>query len=137
MPKDHPRIRGNHNWILFLLLLKTGSPPHTREPQRSPEYAGPEIGITPAYAGTTAQKAAQQAQNKDHPRIRGNHRSGTNQSHMWLWITPAYAGTTLYEYGFQFISQDHPRIRGNHHSVAVVVVDVIGSPPHTREPPLP
>ena len=48
-----------------------GSPPHVRERLRAADDAGPVSGITPACAGKTAQAAAQQVQDEDHPRMCG------------------------------------------------------------------
>ena len=50
-----------------------GSPPLTREPQIFPIQIIDQVGITPAYAGTTFRKVAHKDPEEDHPRLRGNH----------------------------------------------------------------
>ena len=72
--RDHPRIRGEHRYILVGDWLLQGSSPHTRgAPRTSPTGSGP-LRIIPAYAGST-------------------------ETLVWLlgnvfWIIPAYAGST-------------------------------------------
>ena len=51
--RDHPRLRGNYQSTLYLPLLKSGSPPLTRELLTAKIYIKRIYGITPAYAGTT------------------------------------------------------------------------------------
>ena len=51
---DHPRIRGEHDWLLRVPLAGEGSSPHTRgAPMISTCGAGMR-GIIPAYAGSTS-----------------------------------------------------------------------------------
>ena len=58
--QDHPRLRGEHHYILLTILSKQGSPPPTRG---TPvwESRSPEGGrITPAYAGNTSDSDSQE-----------------------------------------------------------------------------
>ena len=49
--KDHPRTRGEKTHDVVLLILKIGSPPHTRGKERTYAHERNEQGITPAHAG--------------------------------------------------------------------------------------
>ena len=48
-------------------------------------------------------------------------------------ITPAYAGQISREDSFTGGAEDHPRIRGTNQITEKDLVDVSGSPPHTRD----
>ena len=112
-----------------------GSSPHTRGAP-SPVSRQPTIRrIIPAYAGSTAAPPRRRAMKPDHPRIRGEHRSGgrrqtgflgssphtrgAQRRFEWLhtlWgIIPAYAGSTHRLGCAGDFGRDHPRIRGEHH----------------------
>ena len=154
--RDHPRIRGEHDWLptsdctvdgiipayagnthplARKVALAAGSSPHTRGTPRPARYAPFPLWIIPAYAGNTAVIFRAAHANGDHPRIRGEHYNGT----AWLTdlggIIPAYAGNTLCRncvgghcrgssphtrgtlvarpYHIE-ADRDHPRIRGEH-----------------------
>ena len=51
--RDHPRLRGNYFCAYRFLLARTGSPPLTRELPSHHTPLPAQMGITPAYAGTT------------------------------------------------------------------------------------
>ena len=70
---DHPRIRGEHVWILTTDGLPPGSSPHTRGARRRVRRLGAGRGIIPAYAGSTTSTPPACAKSPDHPRIRGEH----------------------------------------------------------------
>ena len=129
---DHPRIRGEH------------------------EYLGVDrddhAGIIPAYAGSTLTRSMSSWQASDHPRIRGEH--------CWLMvplsihfgssphtrgalprdlqggrrgrIIPAYAGSTRCRWCAIRPGRDHPRIRGEHSPSTMASVRRHESSPHTR-----
>ena len=71
--KDHPRLCGEHVTIYLLLLVLKGSPP----PMRGTRYYFfcqlLHLGITPAYAGNTLIYSERQWQQRDHPRLCGEH----------------------------------------------------------------
>ena len=94
-------------------------------------------GIIPAYAGSTIMALAALTQwGGDHPRIRGEHHSEADLTHMVagssphtrgaraavtiavapVGIIPAYAGSTTRRRGWSnaLTGRDHPRIRGEH-----------------------
>ena len=68
-----PRLRGNYTWGEVSGKPSTGSPPLTRELQYQQSVELQNIGITPAYAGTTTSVVRGKAENQDHPRLRGNY----------------------------------------------------------------
>ena len=150
--EDHPRIRGEHAPIVWLIALKTGSSPHTRG---APERAGgppAAQGIIPAYAGSTPSRSPPAGMVADHPRIRGEHtRSSTRPTEksgssphtrgarrarqpgaLDRRIIPAYAGSTPASPTGSSPGRDHPRIRGEHYGHLSVLRDNVGSSPHTR-----
>ena len=51
--EDHPRLRGEHQWITLQIVLMQGSPPPTRGTQAQGRKNPLSGGITPAYAGNT------------------------------------------------------------------------------------
>ena len=55
--EDHPRIRGDYQKRLLLMLLWWGSPPHTRGLLRFKSFILDFVRITPAYAGTTVKRS--------------------------------------------------------------------------------
>ena len=153
--QDHPRIRGNHIETPLSTMVEAGSPPHTREPLILIVLVIGLFRITPAYAGTTYVEKCYLIRYKDHPRIRGNHyisaeciiaiigspphtreppKELTHKERVQR-ITPAYAGTTATLLINNQSARDHPRIRGNHRNFGANNYDILGSPPHTREPP--
>ena len=70
---DHPRIRGEHSCFSWPCVSCRGSSPHTRGAQDHPRHPCREIGIIPAYAGSTTADGPTAASTRDHPRIRGEH----------------------------------------------------------------
>ena len=80
MPKsalagDHPRIRGEHFGGTYAVRFYEGSSPHTRGAPNRPGSSRQGTGIIPAYAGSTLVGCATCTLKRDHPRIRGEHRS--------------------------------------------------------------
>ena len=78
--RDHPRIRGEHPGAPILGAVPLGSPPHTRGTLRPSLHKQGFSGITPAYAGNTADPGTFSESHEDHPRIRGEH---TGRSGAW------------------------------------------------------
>ena len=71
---DHPRIRGEHSGVSWIVKNGTGSSPHTRGAHRRHRHRHPRRGIIPAYAGSTSSYPTCELPRTDHPRIRGEHR---------------------------------------------------------------
>ena len=136
IPRDHPRIRGEHFIPCSLANLSKGSSPHTRGARERSIQGYSPLGIIPAYAGSTPSLLPCSKACRDHPRIRGEHcsiliskvfplgssphtrgaREAIEQLDDFSGIIPAYAGsTTAFRLSFP-LSWDHPRIRGEHGS---------------------
>ena len=70
---DHPRIRGEHPHSHSGTPTKTGSSPHTRGALAGGLGGVDDLGIIPAYAGSTSPSTPSRNSRPDHPRIRGEH----------------------------------------------------------------
>mgnify|MGYP001689798210 CR=1 FL=1 len=132
-----------------------GSSPHTRGAREGLRQRGEDLGIIPAYAGSTTPPTRSRSKLEDHPRIRGEHIVGSigmvigwgssphtrgalrkvNVISVARRIIPAYAGSTRDGTGATIAAADHPRIRGEHDPVGVGDGWVGGSSPHTRGAP--
>ena len=153
--EDHPRIRGEHFFSIYLASDSAGSSPHTRGALlRGDAFCGVP-GIIPAYAGSTPSRSGRQRSPRDHPRIRGEHRlfteyerrGGGSSPHTrgarlrrqrcdsGIGIIPAYAGSTRARHRRCAAARDHPRIRGEHHMRVGHLPSTTGSSPHTRGAP--
>ena len=134
MPRDHPRIRGEH--------------------LRGRRREGRRAGIIPAYAGNTAPSSRiAHASPGSSPHTRGTP-CRPCRSRAARWIIPAYAGNTTRRiqevlgcpgssphtrgtraggHSRRLGRRDHPRIRGEHAALVWNLDGVIvGSSPHTR-----
>ena len=131
---DHPRIRGEHRRRPGRDRRRAGSSPHTRGAQQAQQRRFADVGIIPAYAGSTRLIRRVVSAPRDHPRIRGEHRfpqrrggrgrgssphtrgalAHHREGKMCRGIIPAYAGSTLGFVGEGQREEDHPRIRGEH-----------------------
>ena len=152
--KDHPRVCGNHPFCLVEPVSHPGSPPRVREPLSEIAKAIPQVGITPACAGTTLTQKTNSITLRDHPRVCGNHGSTRWDSTVpqgspprvreplciyghdidKVGITPACAGTTRQDNGQRRAGEDHPRVCGNHPRSRKLRPFWTGSPPRVREP---
>ena len=75
MSWDHPRIRGEHAMFGDFHPPSFGSSPHTRGARPSASCPPAARRIIPAYAGSTDSAMVSLQSNRDHPRIRGEHRA--------------------------------------------------------------
>ena len=151
-PWDHPRIRGEHVSDEVGQVGEGGSSPHTRGAPRDVPPENIDIGIIPAYAGSTLHRRRPHPGGSDHPRIRGEH-SMRHLRYGVVWgssphtrgapvrvdgadhvgrIIPAYAGSTRRRPDRTSWIQDHPRIRGEHPAEHPLAAYASGSSPHTR-----
>ena len=132
--------------------LVVGSSPHTRGALVLQSGALVELGIIPAYAGSTMRYTFGHRTELDHPRIRGEHPPAGMESTIFpgssphtrgarsrsparddrCRIIPAYAGSTAGDGGSDEGGGDHPRIRGEHRRHLHGMVHGAGSSPHTR-----
>ena len=134
-PRDHPRIRGEHPLLTPGFRDGMGSSPHTRGALDRVGRDLDDVGIIPAYAGSTRPACARGRSPQDHPRIRGEHPWPADRPHRICRIIPAYAGSTTPSWKVTGNPEDHPRIRGEHaiHTRRADCSD--GSSPHTRGAP--
>ena len=112
--RDHPRVCGEHFFWTKKRSQRPGSPPRMRGARRHGEQQERMVGITPAYAGSTANRFSMPHTWRDHPRVCGEHVKGLRNMYRDLGspprmrgahdvrsltspspgITPAYAGST-------------------------------------------
>ena len=131
---DHPRIRGEHDFLELHPVERVGSSPHTRGARIWGGETPADRGIIPAYAGSTGERSGFRPTPRDHPRIRGEHlpkppaKTGSVGSSPHTRgalrrpqgrdrggrIIPAYAGSTTNSKTWTRSRWDHPRIRGEH-----------------------
>ncbi len=149
---DHPRVRGEHLPPPMISVEACGSSPRTRGTRQVRAELSRKYRIIPAYAGNTTPKNTPLPAPPDHPRVRGEHITGTAMllpsagssprtrgtllRHLFpfghLRIIPAYAGNTV-RYSAQWASSsDHPRVRGEHAFFAASSAWTSGSSPRTR-----
>ena len=150
--RDHPRMRGEHEFTAKLDLIKMGSSPHARGARRKVLAVVNNYGIIPACAGSTVAPNVRMWCREDHPRMRGEHAASYPQSRSMrgssphargaprrpvrspgrLGIIPACAGSTLRIVVNVNEDWDHPRMRGEHAAVTFAVTHGGGSSPHAR-----
>ena len=73
IPVDHPRICGEHAHERGFGDATVGSSPHMRGTPYAIDFVHEITGIIPAYAGNTEDLYLTRRQNRDHPRICGEH----------------------------------------------------------------
>ena len=152
MSMDHPRIRGEHSTRWSPPSWNPGSSPHTRGAHFEVVVDPIQLGIIPAYAGSTPSCTSTHPSPGDHPRIRGEHFPSVSHSPTFRGssphtrgalpdgrrylaehgIIPAYAGSTIGSAAPATSDTDHPRIRGEHTSGRRSASGTRGSSPHTR-----
>ena len=64
---------GDHASKHYLKRLVGGSPPHVRGPQKQEGVTKLFVRITPACAGTTLRRYQTELDDRDHPRMCGDH----------------------------------------------------------------
>ena len=78
LPRDHPRMCGEHRSIVGIGVACQGSSPHVRGARRPRQPGIRPNGIIPACAGSTQVRLRRRPWTEDHPRMCGEHRSGFN-----------------------------------------------------------
>ena len=73
LSKDHPRIRGEHDFVKKPIRKRQGSSPHSRGTLAWENTDILPSGIIPAFAGNTIEGTRDIIARWDHPRIRGEH----------------------------------------------------------------
>ena len=93
MPKDHPRLRGEHKGLPQTLHRHPGSPPLTRGTPVPLFRTILLSGITPAYAGNTYANGSIPRIRRDHPRLRGEHDMNNDDISDTMGSPPLTRGT--------------------------------------------
>ena len=150
--RDHPRVCGEHTRILKTPVNNVGSSPRMRGTPATRIRPRNRIGIIPAYAGNTNWFDDGVLDDKDHPRVCGEHAiiNGTEMlskgssprmrgtqfpahpDHRWSGIIPAYAGNTRTVNDGRIGQGDHPRVCGEHTGSKHVGLLYTGSSPRMR-----
>ena len=149
---DHPRVCGEHPCCALTMRPKSGSSPRMRGTPTAATPPRRSSGIIPAYAGNTRQQPRRCRQNRDHPRVCGEHPNGkvvaltTSGSSPRMrgtlvvplqhvpraGIIPAYAGNTRLTVSLLTVSWDHPRVCGEHFLGICKTARIMGSSPRMR-----
>ena len=123
---DHPRIRGEHEVEALDCVVGDGI---------IPAYAGSTYvdwdtgvkgwGSSPHTRGAPSSEAMTLTHRRDHPRIRGEHFTGSLAMGGIPGIIPACAGSTEDRMRYCRSLGDHPRIRGEHR-IHSSIHDILG-----------
>ena len=140
MRHNHPRLCGEKRHQITFWCNYRGSPPPMRGKAALSGYDCTAGGITPAYAGKSADADSHKALGEDHPRLCGEKAKKARQTpedrgspppmrgkgsritkaSVRIGITPAYAGkSAAYEQRCRTL-EDHPRLCGEKTSVLVM-----------------
>ena len=154
-PRDHPRMCGEHPLVTSSASPSAGSSPHVRGARHHLHKIATRHGIIPACAGSTFNASFGALQNRDHPRMCGEHAQGQwaaevrvglsphvrgahrrqPQLRQRAGIIPACAGSTCWSRSTSRTVRDHPRMCGEHFDAGDLEVHVGGSSPHVRGAP--
>ena len=149
---DHPRMCGEHLSFMAFLMVSAGSSPHVRGARHHLHKIATRHGIIPACAGSTFNASFGALQNRDHPRMCGEHAQGQwaaevrvglsphvrgahrrqPQLRQRAGIIPACAGSTCWSRSTSRTVRDHPRMCGEHVSSSPQRRMPSGSSPHVR-----
>jgi len=148
----HPRVRGEHAYVIDPTEVERGSSPRARGTPG--EQHGPVVGrgLIPACAGNTSRGARARSRPPAHPRVRGEHEGLTAEFRRLggssprargtrvvdrlagrrRRLIPACAGNTVTTPLRASARAAHPRARGEHAGIDPTAESVVGSSPHTR-----
>ena len=127
-------MRGEHPTYANSSLYMSGSSPRARGARPPHPGPAPGPGIIPACAGSTVSAHGERGDERDHPRVRGEHTCwfkgrqwptgssprargapcGGGAPSPRRWIIPACAGSTPVHIQCDHCERDHPRVRGEH-----------------------
>ena len=150
--RDHPRVCGEHFLLVEVDGDDWGSSPRvrgTRVHVAADLLAG---GIIPACAGNTSPAASRWANDRDHPRVCGEHPVAGSVSRVRMGssprvrgtpaasdsrplacgIIPACAGNTSMNVSMVSMTRDHPRVCGEHAILRAACSWLSGSSPRVR-----
>ena len=91
---DHPRMCGEHLSFKAFLMVSAGSSPHVRGARHHLHKIATRHGIIPACAGSTFNASFGALQNRDHPRMCGEHPASKDWNRKRVG-SPACAGSTM------------------------------------------
>ena len=143
---DHPRMYGEHDNQQPDAYRPVGSSPHVRGARHHLHKIATRHGIIPACAGSTFNASFGALQNRDHPRMCGEHAQGQwaaevrvglsphvrgahrrqPQLRQRAGIIPACAGSTCWSRSTSRTVRDHPRMCGEHFDAGDLEVHVGG-----------
>ena len=135
LPRDHPRMRGEHDYRVHARIRGQGSSPHARGTLPHRLELERERGIIPACAGNTPCHRRTRDSSRDHPRMRGEHAKRHNPYCWEVGSSPHARGTLLGNIISDMRVWDHPRMRGEHSPDASEMTVEEGSSPHARGTP--
>ena len=153
--QDHPRVCGEHGARQVHREAGAGSSPRMRGARQVHDLLVWQVGIIPAYAGSTSTACQPWLVRWDHPRVCGEHslsrlskqcESGSSprmrgaQTDARLRTTPAgiipaYAGSTHNGVSVSTSTGDHPRVCGEHPREPATNRPYSGSSPRMRGAP--
>ena len=152
LPRDHPRMCGEHRNIIACICVSLGSSPHVRGAQKHCRHRRGVPGIIPACAGSTIRFYPECGGNGDHPRMCGEHSLSINHAGTPVGSSPHVRGAPLRKRGAVGIRRiipacagstcwwrcccpcwwDHPRMCGEHSLTRKRSMTRPGSSPHVR-----
>ena len=93
--RDHPRVRGEHWSPVDGVVLDPGSSPRARGALRRRAEEPNLGGIIPACAGSTSVLLVVSPEQRDHPRVRGEHRPEGGEERRWVGSSPRARGALI------------------------------------------
>ena len=90
--RDHPRMCGEHLSFMAFLMVSAGSSPHVRGARHHLHKIATRHGIIPACAGSTFNASFGALQNRDHPRMCGEHAQGQWAAEVRVGLSPHVRG---------------------------------------------
>lgn len=149
---DHPRVCGEKDRVVIMVLATMGSPPRVRGKASPGCRTATSSRITPAYAGKRIKLRKRHSICGDHPRMCGEKALGNSialpqcgspprvQGKVHVGdlvvfqqgITPAYAGKRCRSPAFRSMPWDHPRVCGEKCLLYRRPPTASGSPPRVR-----
>ena len=133
VPKDHPRLRGEHGDCRAPEPLSCLDHPRLRgEHAVMATVAHGVRWITPACAGSTSNTRSRLWPSRDHPRLRGEHMRSASTGQKRDGSPPPARGARGRAVVWVLASEDHPRLRGEHIPSSRPIHSSVGSPPPAR-----
>ena len=93
VPRDHPRVCGEHRWWDAAHVGAAGSSPRMRGTPENLKACAYDCGIIPAYAGNTPSRSKESTWTRDHPRVCGEHMLAARSVTSPMGSSPRMRGT--------------------------------------------